>query len=126
MIHIRNAVRLAGCVAAVLTALPTTAASPAFERALESMEASHYLEARQYLQSAAEQGDRDAQRSLGLMMLYGETLYGKEIPADIQQARRWLQTASKQGCEVSYHMLKTMDARGRSTPRTPAPTASAP
>lgn len=104
---------LAGIVTVFLLATPATAGSPALERALQSIDAYRYSEARMHLQFAAERGDREAQRNLGLMLLHGETLYGKEVPTDIEQARRWLQSASRHGCEVSAFVLKVMAAHGR-------------
>lgn len=104
--------RRAGLLALLALALPALAGSPAFERAQEAIADHRYAEARSQLQLAAEQGDRDAQRSLGLMLLYGEALYGPQVRADRAQARRWLQTASERGCEVSSFILKHMDAPG--------------
>lgn len=66
-----------------------------------------YGEALAHFRQAAEHGDRDAQRILGLMLLYGESLYGQEVLRDPLQARRWLGDAARNGCEVSEFLLRT-------------------
>jgi TPR repeat protein len=42
------------------------------------------------------------------MQLYGELLYGNEVPRNQEQARRWLEAAAADGCEVSAFMVKTL------------------
>jgi TPR repeat protein len=57
------------------------------------------------LRKAAEIGDRNARRTLGLMLLYGEALYGAEVPTDREQGLRWIRLAAVDGCEISRHVL---------------------
>ena len=57
------------------------------------------------LQKAAEMGDRDARRTLGLMLLYGQSLYNTEVPTNREQGLRWLRMAAGDGCETSKYML---------------------
>lgn len=57
------------------------------------------------LQKAAEMGDPDARRTLGLMLLYGQSLYTTEVPTNREQGLRWLRMAAVDGCEISRHML---------------------
>ncbi len=57
------------------------------------------------LQKAAEMGDRDARRTLGLMLLYGQSLYNTEVPTNREQGLRWLRMAAGDGCEISQYML---------------------
>ncbi len=57
------------------------------------------------LQKAAEMGDRDARRTLGLMLLYGQSLYNTEVPTNREQGLRWLRMAAGDGCEISKYML---------------------
>ena len=58
-----------------------------------------------HLRKAAETGDRDARRTLGLMLLYGEALYGVEVPTNREDGLRWLRLATADGCETSMHAL---------------------
>lgn len=91
-------------------AMPTAgAASPAYQKGLEAAADFHYAESLGYFRAAAEAGDPNAQRTLGLMLLYGHQLYGAEIPTNFAQAVRWLQTAASQGCEVSTLVLKRLN-----------------
>ena len=57
------------------------------------------------LQMAAEVGDRDARRTLGLMLIYGQSLYNTEISTNREQGLRWLRMAAAEGCETSQYML---------------------
>lgn len=57
------------------------------------------------LRQAAIAGNRDARRTLGLMLLHGEALYGAEVPANREEGLRWLRLAAADGCEVSKHVL---------------------
>jgi len=57
------------------------------------------------LRKAAEAGDRAASRTLGLMLLQGEALYGAEVPRNREEGLRWLRLAAADGCEVSKHVL---------------------
>lgn len=108
-------------VAATLVALAMLAGTPtaqamnrsSYELGLEAAENYRYGEALMHFQRAAEQGDRNARRNLGLMLLYGDLLYGKEVPRNQEQARRWLQSAAGAGCEVSTFMLKLLAQHGR-------------
>ena len=58
-----------------------------------------------HLRKAAETGDRDARRTLGLMLLYGEALYGVEVPTNREDGLRWLRLAAADGSETSMHVL---------------------
>lgn len=57
------------------------------------------------LRQAAETGDRDARRTLGLMLLHGQALYGAEVPTNREEGWRWLRLAAADGCETSKHVL---------------------
>ncbi len=63
------------------------------------------------LQKAAEMGDRDASRTLGLMLLYGQSLYNTEVPTNREQGLRWLRMAAGDGCEISRHMLAKLKSQ---------------
>ena len=102
------------CTAAALlfSATAAMAVNPSYELGLEASSSYRYSETLKHFTRAAEQGDRDAQRSLGLMLLYGERLYGRDVPRNHEQAKRWLQAAAGQGCAVSSFMLKAMARHG--------------
>ena len=57
------------------------------------------------LRQAATAGNRDARRTLGLMLLYGEALYGAEVPTRREEGLHWLRLAAGDGCDVSKHVL---------------------
>jgi len=85
-----------------------SAASPSYEQGLEAAREYRYSLALTHFTVAAEQGDPDAQRTLGLMLLHGERLYGREVQRDEQRAKRWLRAAAAQGCAVSFHVLEKL------------------
>ncbi len=64
------------------------------------------------LRKAAEAGDLSARRTLGLMLLHGETLYGAEVPADRGEALQWLRLAANGGCDVSKYVLARLERSG--------------
>lgn len=89
-------------------ALTAGAGSPAFELGLEALNDYRYTVALMHFKQAAEQGDLEAQRNLGLMLFYGSKLYGADVQSNHEQARHWFESAARQGCEVSSMMLKLM------------------
>lgn len=101
--------------ALLLLAVPAAqAVSPSsYEQGLEAVTNYRYSEALMHFQAAAEQGNRDAERNLGLMLLFGDRLYGGDVVRNQGQARRWLQAAARDGCEVSSFMLRVMSQVGR-------------
>jgi TPR repeat protein len=100
--------------AALLFCAPSAvAANPAYERGLDAASNYRYSEALMHFTTAAEQGDRNAQRNLGLMLLYGDLLYGRDFLRDRDQAKRWLQMAAAQGCDISTFMLNMLAQHGR-------------
>lgn len=62
-----------------------------------------------HLRKAAETGDRNARRTLGLMLLYGEALYDTEVPTNREDGLKWLRLAAAEGCETSMHVLKKLE-----------------
>lgn len=97
----------------LLAGRPATAAVPPtpYEAGVQAAAEHRYAEALSLFQHAAEQGERDAMRNLGLMLLYGELLYGQQVARQPGQARRWLQAAAAQGCEVSVFMSRRLARR---------------
>lgn len=93
-----------------LQPLSAQAASMRETATAKAEEGRHALALADY-RSAAEEGDRAAQRIAGLMLYYGERLYGEEVRQDIAAARRYLAMAASQGCEVSKFMLGKLAAK---------------
>jgi TPR repeat protein len=59
---------------------------------------------------AADQGHSQAQRTAGLMLLYGQHVYGAEIQQDRTKGLWLIRKAAGNGCEVSKHLLEKLDA----------------
>lgn len=109
MRHARNI--LLALTSSVLLLASTLAAedpSSTYELGVEALEDYRYSVAQMHFIAAAKKGNRDAQRNLGLMYLYGDALYGKDIPKNRSEAKYWLQLAANNGCEVSRLMLRVL------------------
>lgn len=108
---------------AVLTTLAAAAfASPAMasgeaelELALGDAADYQYSSAFSHFRLSAEAGNVQAQRSLGLMLLNGEALYGNQIKGNRVEAVKWLSLAASNGCGVSKFVLARMTI-GRESP----------
>lgn len=99
---------LAAAVGSVIVmSSPVQAADPA-SAPHELIDVSHYAEAFAHYRAAAEKGDRNAQRTTGLMLLYGERLYGSQVRQDVDEAKKWLSRAAANGCETSAYMLRRL------------------
>lgn len=98
-------------IAAVLPA--HAAGEREVEAALEAAADYRYAEAFALYQTAARLGNIDAQRSGGLMALYGDVLYGTEIQADRAEAWQWLKSAAKAGCNVCAYVLEKRASSNR-------------
>lgn len=106
---IKLIVAVALSVAAILPAY--AAGEREFEAALEAASDFRYSKALEHFRRAAELGNIDAQRSAGLMLLYGGALYGQEIHANRGEALRLLGLAAKGGCKVSDYVLAHLNSR---------------
>lgn len=106
---------LTGAVCLPLSFLGAAASAGDLENAREMFADYRYAEGLIPLQRAAQAGDRQARRDLGLMLLYGENLYGPAIPRDHVQAKQWLRLARAEGCEVSRHVLAQQEKAQPST-----------
>ena len=73
--------------------------------ALDLFDEYRYAEGSIRLRTAANGGHVLAQRTLGLMLLHGSSLYGHEVRGDRQEAELWLRRAAADGCEVSRIVL---------------------
>lgn len=95
----------------LLSSLTTAAvaANAEHEAGLEAASEYRYAKALSHFQAAATQGDREAQRTSGLMLLYGHRLYGHEVATDRAQAVKWLNAAAAGGCQVSAAVLRQLE-----------------
>lgn len=66
-----------------------------------------------HLRTAAEAGDREARRTLGLMLWYGATLYQAEVPTNREDGLRWLRLAATDGCETSQYVMAKLSETAR-------------
>lgn len=78
-----------------------------FEAGVAALEACDFPRAVAPLRIAALRGDARAQRVLGLMLLWGPTLY-PGVQADPAEALMWLQHASDLGDEQAQRLVKRM------------------
>lgn len=72
---------------------------------LEATTEQDYAGALGYFQRAAALGHRDAQRTSGMMLMYGASLYGSAVPTRKSEAMTWLKAAASAGCEMSTFLL---------------------
>lgn len=87
---------------------PSIAADVSHERGVEATTNSRYADAITHFTAAAERVDRDAQRDLGLMLFNGERIYGRVVPRNLAQVKRWFQAVGAQGCDGSSTMLRLL------------------
>jgi len=62
---------------------------------------------------ATEQGDADAQYSLGIHYYTGKDLLGKDVPKDYTEAVKWWLKAAEQGHADAQHQVGLMYDRGK-------------
>jgi TPR repeat protein len=93
--------------ATLATVLPAGAQS-GLDRALVELEAYDYPRAVASLRTAADDGDRRAQRILGFMLLHGEGLY-RGVAVDRAQAVAWLRKAALAGDEQAAWFVARLD-----------------
>lgn len=97
------------CAAGMLFGATTRAmANPAYEAGLEAVRQFRYAEALMHFKAAAAQGNRDALRNSGLMLLLGSSLYGAEIKGRQSEAIALLKAAADKGCEISTLILSRL------------------
>ena len=83
-------------------------ASNGLETAIVAIESCDYPRALQPLRVAAAEGDRDAQRLLGFMLLHGAQLY-RGVDVDRPEAIAWLRKASAQGDEQAAWVIARIE-----------------
>lgn len=105
--HLTHLIKLISTVALSIAAITPSYATgeSEVEVALDMTSNFRYADAFAHFRVAAKLGNIDAQRSAGLMALYGESMYGPEIHANRVEALQWLGLAAKNGDEVSAYML---------------------
>jgi TPR repeat protein len=102
-------------LAVVATVAPSARADAEFDQALGAIDTCDYPRALAPLRTAAEAGDRRAQRLLGFMLLHGEALY-RGVVADPIQALAWLRRSSGQGEVQAAFVLARLEGRSGATP----------
>lgn len=107
----RTISRLLACML-VSVASVAWADDSSFAQAEEAIDNHEFRLALHLYRQAADQGDPEAARSAGLMLLYGERLYGTQVKGDRMLAQHYLRRAALRGCEVSAALLQKMANRG--------------
>lgn len=77
-----------------------------YEAGLRAAQELRYAQALHYFTQAAAHGHRDAMRTAGLMLLYGEKLYGPEVHRDWVMGMHLLAEAANRGSKISALVLK--------------------
>lgn len=106
----RTKLAAAAALAAAILAPAVAHPSDAMARAEEAYENFRWPGAVVSLESAAQSGDRSAQRLLGFMLLYGERLY-PGVKSDRAKAFYWLRQAANQGDEGAAFVVQRADRR---------------
>lgn len=86
---------------------PIALASGEIQAASAAFDNRQYSRALAQLKIAADKGNSRAQCISGLMLLYGEKLYGAEITTDRAAAVRYLEKAAAQGDATAKFMLRS-------------------
>jgi TPR repeat protein len=95
------------------SASATTSADHEYEVGLAAAMDYRYSEALVQFRLAATQGNLDAQRTIGLMLLYGDRLYGADVHRNDDEAIHWLKLAKTSGDETSAFVLEKLARRGK-------------
>ena len=93
------------------SASATMSADHAYEAGLAAAMDYRYSEALVQFQLAAKQGNREAQRTIGLMLLYGDRLYGADVHRNDEEAIHWLNLAKTSGDKTSAFVLQKLALR---------------
>lgn len=100
---------LVALAATVMTIPAMASGEPELELALGDAADYRYASALSHFRLSAAAGNVQAQRSLGLMLLTGEALYGNEIRGNRVEAVKWLSLAASNGCGVSKYVLARLN-----------------
>ena len=82
-----------------------------YEAGLRNAQELRYAQALDHFNQAAAQGHRDALRTAGLMLLYGQDLYGEEVHKEWIKAVHLLYEAASKSCVVSTLVLRQVTQR---------------
>lgn len=104
-------------VIAVLGLSAVDVSAQDFDKGLAAAEAGDYKTAIIEWQPLAENGDADAQESMGWMYQYGESIYGEGIPKDYTKAIKWYLMAAKQGNARAQLALGFLNLFGEGLPQ---------
>ncbi len=97
----------------ILLCLATFAAPAAdYEKGMEAYQRGDYATALREFKPLAEQGDAEAQNTLGVM--YSE---GQGVAQDDQIAMKWIRRAAEQGDAVAQNNLGSMYFKGQGVPQ---------
>ena len=99
-------------LAAVGTAAAQDPGRSNFEAGSQAYDRGEYAEAMNWYRMAADQGDADAQNSVGLMYLLG-----RGVPQNDAEAVRWLRMAADQGLAEAQFVLGFLYSKGRGVPQ---------
>ncbi len=120
--------RSAGLALAAAVALLATSTSQAADKAGAAWtmagtayETQHYAEALAIYEDLATQGDADAARLAGEMLLLAPALNDKTVPYDPVRAARWLKQAASAGSVSAQFLLRRIEARALDGPEHTAP-----
>lgn len=104
--YFRKTVTILATLAATALATPALASGEVeLELALGDAADHRYASALSHFRLSAAEGNLQAQRSLGLMLLKGEDRYGSEVRGNRVEAIKWLSVAAANGCGVSKFVL---------------------
>jgi TPR repeat protein len=93
-------------IAALLALSPAASAQPdLWERAHGAYETQHFSLAISLYEQLAQGGSPQAAEIAGSMLLYGEALYGNDVPRDTARAVRLLQQAAGDGSPTAQFLL---------------------
>ena len=105
---------VAGALALGAAAAMASDGEQSYQAGVQAAEDLRYAEALRHFSQAAAEGHAPAMRTAGLMLFYGEKLYGPEIRQNRGSAIRLLRQAAGLGCEVSASVLKQHETRPQS------------
>ncbi len=77
--------------------------------ASDAIENHRYDHALAHFRTAAEKGNVVAQRIAGMMLVYGESIYGAAVARNSTEGIHLLRQAAGQGCKISHFVVGRME-----------------
>jgi TPR repeat protein len=108
-------------LAGTATAQVSEEARAAWVKAEVAYETQHYAEALALYEALALQGDAQAARLAGEMLLLAPALNDKNVTYDPARAARWLKQAASAGSASAQFLVRRIEARGLAEPESAAP-----